>query len=69
MELGKVVYSPDYQSNPKPVKVSMVQVRKLYEESACANCGTPGKFPMVKSYGGRLCPECKLEWKDYRSGF
>jgi hypothetical protein len=32
----------------------------------CGCCGTEGPgLQMVKSFGDKLCPECRIEWRDY----
>lgn len=39
----------------------------------CDCCGTSdhmhnASIKYVASYGGKLCPECRIEWRDYNKG-
>lgn len=58
MEVGRIVYSPTYGK----------QIQKSFlDGKTCECCGTKGKdVKIVKSFGGALCSECRLDWKDYK---
>lgn len=61
MEVGRITYSPDYES----AKPKQHPVRFLTEPNRCGCCGTKGGVKFVKSFGDNLCPECRIEWRDY----
>ena len=55
MQVGRIVYSPDYGKTTKTNPF----------EKRCSTCGTKGEVKFVKSFGDNLCPECRIEWRDY----
>jgi CRISPR/Cas system-associated protein Cas10 (large subunit of type III CRISPR-Cas system) len=60
MQVGRIVYSPDYGKQSASTKPF---------EKRCGCCGTKGAVKFVKSFGDVLCPECRIEWRDSRKGF
>lgn len=67
MEIGRVVYSPDYETQKKKLNFLRESAEERRKVERCSCCGTKGPgLKFVKSYGDKLCSECRIEWKDYK---